>query len=48
MFYELTLTKELEVHPRFFGPKLKATLESQLIEKVPPFALIPNTAQWFS
>lgn len=34
MFYMMTLTKELEVHPRFFGPKLSLEIQRRLKEEV--------------
>ena len=30
MFFMVTLTKELEVHPRFFGPRLREEIERRL------------------
>jgi DNA-directed RNA polymerase subunit E'/Rpb7 len=30
MFYHLTLTKELEIPPRHFGPKLRSVIEEKL------------------
>jgi DNA-directed RNA polymerase subunit E'/Rpb7 len=30
MFYIVELNKELEVHPRFFGPKLRSEIDRRL------------------
>ena len=34
MFYLIDLTKELEVQPRFFGPKLREEIERRLRQEV--------------
>ena len=41
MFYLLELSKELEVHPRFFGPKLREEIERRLRQEV-------RSAQWMA
>lgn len=50
MFYLIELYKELEVHPRFFGPKLREEIERRLRQEVrrassglaPPACLAPD------
>lgn len=34
MFYSLTLEKELELQPRFFGPRMREVLQQKLISEV--------------
>lgn len=34
MFYALTLEKELELQPRFFGPRMREVLQQKLISEV--------------
>lgn len=34
MFYLLTLTKDLDVHPRHFGKNLRDVIEKKLVEEV--------------
>lgn len=34
MFYSLTLEKELELQPRFFGPSMREVLQQKLISEV--------------
>ena len=37
MFYALTLEKELELQPRFFGPRMREVLQQKLISEVREF-----------
>ena len=37
MFYSLTLEKELELQPRFFGPRMREVLQQKLISEVRGF-----------
>jgi DNA-directed RNA polymerase II subunit RPB7 len=39
MFYHLNLEKEIELHPRYFGPRLSETLEQKLLAEVDAFSL---------
>lgn len=34
MFYQLTLTKAMDVHPRHFGKNLSEIISARLIEEV--------------
>ena len=34
MFYLLTLEKELEIQPRFFGPRLREEIDRRLRQEV--------------
>lgn len=34
MFYMVDMDKELEVHPRFFGPRLREEIERRLRQEV--------------
>ena len=34
MFYLLKLIKEVELHPKFFGPNLRETLKNKLTAEV--------------
>lgn len=34
MFYSLTLERELELAPRFFGPRMREVLQQKLVSEV--------------
>ena len=34
MFYALTLERELELAPRFFGPRMREVLQQKLVSEV--------------
>ena len=35
MFFTIDMTKEIELHPKFFGPQLRDILKRKLKEEVP-------------
>jgi len=36
MFFTIDMTKEIELHPKFFGPQLRDILKRKLKEEVSP------------